>query len=56
MIDICDRNPGSPEAVFDRMRRETGTVLDAVEALFFDSGDQLAVANNRGRRHLRGKH
>ena len=49
MIDICDRNPGSPEAVFNRMRRETGTVLDAVEALFFDSGDQLAVANNRGR-------
>lgn len=50
MLDIFDVDPGSLEAVLNRLRGKTRAVLDAIEAFFFDSRDQTVVANNRSRR------
>src|SRR5215472_11557090 len=51
MVDLTDRYAGFLQAVTDRSRGETGGVLDAVEALFFNGGDQSSVTNE-GRRRI----
>ncbi len=42
-------SPASLQAITDGRRRKTRGVFHAIEALFFDRGNQLTVANNRGR-------
>ena len=49
MIDIGDGDPGFTQAVANRLDRESGRVFYAVEALLFDGGHQLSVANQRRR-------
>src|SRR6516165_74928 len=51
MVDLTDRYAGFLQAVADRSRGEPGGVLDAVEALFFNGGDQFSVTNE-GRRGI----
>src|SRR6516162_6964530 len=51
MVDLTDRYAGFLQAVTDRSGRETGGVLDAVEALFLNGGDQSSVTNE-GRRGI----
>jgi len=43
MIEILDLNARRFETVTDRLFRETGAMLDAIEAFFFDRGDQSTV-------------
>ena len=42
-VDACLR-----QTVADRLRRETGTVLDAPKALLLGRGDQLAIGEQAG--------
>ena len=44
MIDFFDPDSRRTQAVLDRLRRKPGTVLNAIEALFFNRANQLAVA------------
>ena len=50
MIDFFDPNSRRTQAVLDRLRGKPRAVLDAIEALFFNRGNQLAVAHNGRRR------
>src|SRR5437016_4386495 len=46
VIDVLDANAGLVETITNRLDRKSGAVLDAVEALLFDRGYKLSVANN----------
>ena len=48
-VDVGRRRARHGEAARDRLRRKAGDVLDAGEALFFERGDQDAVAQHRRR-------
>ena len=48
VIDVGEREAGFLEAVANGLRGKTGGVFYAIEAFFFDGGDELAVANERG--------
>src|SRR2546423_527336 len=50
MIQLSNRDSRRTQAILDRLRGKSGAVLDAIESLFFDGGDQLAVFDERGRR------
>ena len=43
VVHVLDAYAGFGETVTDRLLGETGAVLDAIETLFFDRGDQSAV-------------
>src|SRR5277367_273132 len=46
VMNLRRRQAGLFEAIANRSRRKSGCVLHAIEALFFDSGNELAVAND----------
>ena len=48
VIDVGESEAGFLEAVANGLHGKTGGVFYAIEALFFDGGDQLAVADDRG--------
>ena len=50
MIQLSNRDSRRTQAILDRLRGKSGAVLDAIEALFFDGGDQLSIFDERGRR------
>ena len=43
MVQVFEANVRGVETVTDRLFRETGAMFDAIEAFFFDGGDQSAV-------------
>ncbi len=43
VVYVLELYAGGVETVTKRMFRETGAMLDAIEAFFFDGGDQSAV-------------
>src|SRR5262245_2538294 len=49
MINVGEREPRLAQAVGDGLRRESGPVLDAPEALLFRRCDENALAHNRCR-------
>ena len=50
VFNFFNRDTGRAQTIFDRLRGKSGAVLDAIEALFFDRGDELAVLDERGGR------
>src|SRR5262249_52979684 len=50
VVEVAGGDAGGPEAVADRLLGEAGPVLDAVEPLLLDGGDEPAVDHQRGRR------
>ena len=50
MLDFANLDSRRTQAILDRLRWKSGAVLDAIEALFFDRGDELAVLDERGGR------
>ncbi len=55
MIQFGRRYIGLLEAPLDRLSRESGPVFDAIEAFFFNGGDQLSVNDqSRGRIAMKG--
>ena len=47
MVYVFNRYSSGLQTEPDRLRRESGAMLHTIEALFFDRGNNLAVANNR---------
>lgn len=43
VVDILEPDTRRVQAVTDRLLGKTGAVFDAIEAFFFDRGDQSAV-------------
>ena len=50
VLNFTNLDSRGTQAILDRLRRKSGIVLDAIEALFFDGGDQFAVSYERGGR------
>ena len=50
VINLFNADSRRAQAILDRSRGEPGAVLDAIEALFFNRGDQFTIANERRRR------
>ena len=48
-IDVGRRHARHTQALGEREVRKAGAMLDAAESFLFDRGDELAVANERGR-------
>ena len=46
VVHVVQLNTRGFETVTDRLFREPGTMLDAIEAFFFDRGDQSAVLDD----------
>src|SRR6266498_3662693 len=47
VIDFFNPNSRRPQTILDRLRGKTRTMLDAIEPLFFDRGNQLTIADDR---------
>ena len=50
VIDFFNPNSRGAQAILDRLCGEPSTVLDPIEPLFFNRGNQLTVADDRRRR------
>ena len=50
VIQISNRDSRRTQAILNRLRGKSGAVLDAIEALFFDGGYELAIFDEGGRR------
>ena len=47
MIDFGELDARAIEAELNRLRRQAGRIFHAVQPLFFDGSDELAVHHNR---------
>src|SRR5207253_4201819 len=50
VVDVLGADAAGRQAVADRLRREAGPMLDAVEPFLLDRGDELAIDDQGGGR------
>jgi hypothetical protein len=49
MVDIGDLEPGFPQTIIDRLRRQTGPMFDPAKPLLFRGSNDLAIDDQTSR-------